>query len=90
MLKKFYVDMTHRCPLNQEAVAFLASHVGFTSVTIEYYNDLGSHERLQFVGPETPEQEVLNSNISRLNALVFLPHYYAVIARKPGMPGGPS
>ena len=85
MLEKFYVDFTHRSPLSPEALAFLASHVGFESVRTEFYNEPPADTTLRPVPASAGDEELspaLNGNFRKLNRLILLPHYYSVIAFK--------
>jgi len=80
LLEKFWVDPTHTSPVNPDALSFLVGCAGFKDVEVEYYNDSG--KRLQRVA--TAGGRVMNRNMEMLNALLYAPHYYAVIGRRQG------
>ena len=71
--------------LHPDTLRFLATAAGFTDVRIEPRSEVPAGRRLQPVPPEgLPERAagVLNDNIERLNALVFGPLDYALLARR--------
>lgn len=72
-LRAFYLDPTHARPVPAEALRFLAEAAGFTDVRIELRSPLPDSERL----------EERSENEKRLNALLFAPQDYALIARAP-------
>lgn len=85
LLTKFFVDFTHRSPINPEALSFLVSQVGFREVEVRYYNEPLASEMLQPLpdeGSDSQARQVLNQNFEKLNRLSFLPHYYCVLAIK--------
>ena len=72
-LRAFWLDPTHVRPVPAEALRFLAEAAGFADARIEYRSLLPASERLEERSP----------NDTRLNALLFGPQDYALIARVP-------
>ena len=75
-LRSFWLDPTHVRPVPAEALRFLAEAAGFVDARIEYRSLLPASERLEERSP----------NDTRLNALLFGPQDYALIARVPVLP----
>ena len=75
-LKAFYLDPTHVRPVVPDALRFLAEAAGFTEPRIEYRSPLPPANRL--AGSD--------EDASKLNALLFAPQDYALIARVPAAP----
>jgi hypothetical protein len=65
---------------------FLAAAAGFSDVRIEMRNPVSEDVRLRFMpgsaGLAPPAVQVLNENVERLNALLYAPLDYALIARR--------
>jgi O-antigen chain-terminating methyltransferase len=81
----FIRDLTHERPLHPETMRFLAAAAGFTDVRIEMRNPVPEDVRLRLLpgaGLPPPVIQVLNENVARLNALLFAPLDYALIARR--------
>jgi SAM-dependent methyltransferase len=72
-LKAFYLDPTHVRPVVPDALRFLAEAAGFTEPRIEYRSPLPAADRL--AGSD--------DDARKLNALLFAPQDYALIARVP-------
>ncbi len=72
-LRAFYLDPTHVRPVSPQALRFLAEAAGFADARIEFRSPLPPDERL----------EERSENEKRLNALLFGPQDYALIARAP-------
>jgi O-antigen chain-terminating methyltransferase len=72
-LKAFYLDPTHVRPVVPDALRFLAEAAGFTEPRIEYRSPLPAADRL--TGSD--------DDARKLNALLFAPQDYALIARVP-------
>jgi O-antigen chain-terminating methyltransferase len=91
-LRNFFADLTHVWPLVPETLAFLVESAGFREVRIEPASPLPESQRLAHVpyGPSVPEaaRAASNRNVELLNALLFGPQDYAVLARAPGDGGG--
>ncbi len=75
-LRTFYLDPTHVRPVPAEALRFLAEAVGFADVVLEERSPLPRAQRLD-EGSE---------NDRKLNALLFGPQDYALVARVPAAP----
>jgi O-antigen chain-terminating methyltransferase len=81
----FIRDLTHERPLHPETLRFLAAAAGFTDVRIQMRNPVPEDVRLRLLpgsGLPPPVIKVLNENVARLNALLFAPLDYALIARR--------
>jgi len=84
-LDHFIRDLTHERPLHPETLRFLAAAAGFSEVRIEMRSPVPDEARLRQVpGPGLPQPaiEALNDNVARLNALLFAPLDYALLARR--------
>jgi SAM-dependent methyltransferase len=84
-LEVYLRDLTHRTPLHPETLRFLAAAQGFTDVRIEMRSPVDPSARLQSVPPEgLPPRAaaVLEENTARLNALLYGPQEYVLIARR--------
>jgi len=75
-LKAFYLDPTHVRPVPADALRFLAEAAGFTDARIEYRSPLPAASRLA----------AADDDARKLNALLFAPQDYALIARVPAAP----
>jgi SAM-dependent methyltransferase len=75
-LRAFYLDPTHVRPVPPDALRFLAEAAGFTDPRIEYRSPLPAADRL--AGSD--------EDARKLNALLFAPQDYALIARVPAAP----
>jgi SAM-dependent methyltransferase len=75
-LRAFWLDPTHVRPVPAEGLRFLAEAAGWTDIRIEYRSLLPASERLEERSP----------NDTRLNALLYGPQDYALIARAPVEP----
>ena len=75
-LRSFFLDPTHVRPVPAEALRFLAEAAGFTDAKIEYRAPLPASERL----------EETSDNDRKLNALLYGPQDYALVARVAPVP----
>jgi O-antigen chain-terminating methyltransferase len=75
-LRAFYLDPTHVRPVPPEALRFLAEAAGFSEARIELRSPLPQSERL----------EERSENERKLNALLYAPQDYALIARVAAAP----
>jgi O-antigen chain-terminating methyltransferase len=85
LLEVFNRDLTHERPLHPETLRFLAAAAGFSEVRIEYRAPVEASARLRPVPPvglPPGAADVLNENVERLNALLYGPQEYALIARR--------
>jgi SAM-dependent methyltransferase len=81
----FIRDLTHERPLHPETLRFLAAAAGFSEVRVQMRNPVPDDVRLRHLsgsGLPPPVIQVLNENVERLNALLFAPLDYALIARR--------
>lgn len=84
-LDVFIRDLTHERPLHPETLRFLAAAAGFTEARIELRSPVPAEVRLRLLPSGTlppPIIQVLNENAERLNALLFAPLDYALVARR--------
>ena len=84
-LEVYIRDLTHETPLHPDTLRFLAAAAGFTDVRIEMRSPVDAATRLA-AGPAeglpAAAAEALNENVARLNALLYGPQEYALIARR--------
>jgi len=84
-LDVFIRDLTHERPLHPETLRFLAAAAGFSEIRIEMRSPVPADVRLHTVpssGLPPPVLKALNENVERLNALLFAPIDYALLARR--------
>jgi len=84
-LEVYLRDPTHRTPLHPDTLSFLAAAQGFTDVRVEPRSPVEAADRLQAIPAEgLPPRAaaVLNENAARLNALLYGPREYVLIARR--------
>jgi SAM-dependent methyltransferase len=84
-LEVFIRDLTHERPLHPETLRFLAAAAGFTEARVELRSPVPEDVRLHLVpggGMPPPVVKALNENVERLNALLFAPVDYALIATR--------
>jgi SAM-dependent methyltransferase len=86
-LRHYFADLTHAQPLVPETLALLARQAGFGEVETRFLNEPPEDERLRAV--ELPEDEAFDGaraalahNVQRLNAQLFAPLDYAIVARR--------
>lgn len=72
-MRAFYLDPTHARPVPAEALRFLAEAAGLTDARIELRSPLPGEARL----------EERSENDKKLNALLYAPQDYALVARAP-------
>ncbi|HEX9189166.1 MAG TPA: class I SAM-dependent methyltransferase [Vicinamibacteria bacterium] len=78
-------DLTHERPLHPETLRFLAAAAGFSDARIEWRSPVPEDVRLHLLpggGLPPPVVRALNENVERLNALLFAPLDYALVARR--------
>jgi O-antigen chain-terminating methyltransferase len=84
-LEVYVRDLTHERPLHPDTLRFLAAAAGFADVRIEMRAPVDAASRLQAVpveGLPPAAARALNENVERLNAVVFGPQGYALVARR--------
>jgi O-antigen chain-terminating methyltransferase len=78
-------DPTHAQPLHPETLRFLAAAAGFSEALVELRSPVPDDVKLSPVptgGLPPPVVKALNENVARLNALLFAPVDYALVARR--------
>jgi O-antigen chain-terminating methyltransferase len=78
-------DLTHERPLHPETLRFMAAAAGFSEARIELRSPVPDDVKLSLVptgGMPPPVVKALNENVARLNALLFAPLDYALVARR--------
>lgn len=81
----FVRDLTHERPLHPETLRFMAAAAGFVEARIEMRSPVPDDVRLALLPSGAlppPATRVLNENVERLNALLFAPLDYALLARR--------
>ena len=84
-LEVYNRDLTHERPLHPETLSFLTAAAGFTDVRVEMKSPVEPAARLQAIPTDgLPERAAqgLNENIAKLNALLYGPQEYALLARR--------
>lgn len=84
-LEVYIRDVTHERPLHPETLAFMVAAAGFTDVRVETRAPIPAEGKLRVVpwqGLPMDAARAINENVERLNALLFGPLDYAVIARR--------
>jgi O-antigen chain-terminating methyltransferase len=84
-LEVYLRDLTHETPLHPETLRFLAAAAGFTDARIDRRSPVPPDVRLHLVpggGMPPPVVKALNENVERLNALLFAPVDYALVATR--------
>jgi SAM-dependent methyltransferase len=84
-LEVFNRDLTHERPLHPDTLRFLAAAAGFGDVRIELRSPVEPQDKLQEIptdGLPAPAAQALNENVGRLNALLYGPREYALLARR--------
>lgn len=88
--RNFFADWTHRTPIVPRSLRFVAERCGFAELEIRYLSPVPENARLRIVpidpdlATSTRDQlEAINRNFELLNALLFGPQDFALIARKP-------
>ncbi len=78
-------DLTHERPLHPETLRFMAASAGFVEVRVDLRSPVPADVRLALLPSGAlppPATKVLNENVERLNALLFAPVDYALVARR--------
>ncbi|MET0554696.1 MAG: class I SAM-dependent methyltransferase, partial [Vicinamibacteria bacterium] len=84
-LEVYNRDLTHEKPLHPDTLAFLAAAAGFSDVRVDMRSSVDASTHLQAVPTEglpPLAAEALNENVARLNALLYGPQEYALVARR--------
>jgi O-antigen chain-terminating methyltransferase len=75
----FYLDPTHHQPVHPAYLEFVVRHAGWAHVRLDWRSLPPEHERLS---PDPGATAAATANIERLNALLFGPQDYALVAFK--------
>lgn len=84
--RAFYADPTHDTPVHPAYLEFLMKEAGFSEIGIEWRSPPPDGEPLQPVSSGPPSGasdgliEQINANIARVNAILFGPQDYAILA----------
>jgi O-antigen chain-terminating methyltransferase len=81
----FIRDLSHERPLHPETLRFMAAAAGFSEARIELRSPVPDDVRLHLLpggGMPPPVVKVMNENVERLNALLFAPLDYALVATR--------
>jgi SAM-dependent methyltransferase len=82
-LRNYFSDLTHAQPLVAETLAFLVESAGFRDVEVRFTSVLPAEGRLQAPAEGDlpgPAGAAVRRNVELLNALLFAPQDYAIIA----------
>jgi O-antigen chain-terminating methyltransferase len=85
LLEVFNRDLTHERPLHPDTLRFLAAAAGFSDVRVELRTPVAAEAQLRTVpadGLPPGAAAVLNENVDRLNAFLYGPLEYALVARR--------
>jgi len=81
LVQIYFLDLTHQQPVHPQALKFLLECSGFEDVEIKYSGQL-DQERLRELPQRDEDTCLLNTNIDKLNELLYAPPNYAAIATK--------
>ena len=73
----YLLDVSHNKPLHPEYMRYLLESSGFSDVKIIYAEEL-NEEKLLETGPENPTAREFNTNVDKLNKILFSSPVYAV------------
>jgi len=77
----YFMDVNHQKPLHPEYMRYLLESSGFSDVDIIYRDDIKT-EKLENISPENPNARIFNTNVDKLNQLLYSAPEYAVIGYK--------
>lgn len=77
----YFLDITHQKPLHPEYMRYLVESAGFSEVKISYSEEL-KNEKLEEINPKNQIAREFNTNIDKLNKILFSSPVYAVIGIK--------
>jgi SAM-dependent methyltransferase len=78
----FYLDPTHTRPVHPLFLMFLFDRAGFEKVELEWRSPPPAAALLEPVPGEDDLSRAVNENIARLNAVLYGPQDFAIIARR--------
>jgi len=73
----YFLDVSHSKPLHPEYMRYLLESSGFSDVKLIYAEEL-NEEKLVETGPENPTAREFNTNVDKLNKILFSSPVYAV------------
>jgi len=77
----YFLDITHQKPLHPEFMRYLLESTGFNDVKIIYSEEL-QIEQLEAIAPENQLAREFNTNVDKLNKLLYASPVYAVTGVK--------
>ena len=77
----YFLDVTHQKPLHPEFMRYLVESSGFSDVNIIYGEEL-KDEQLEETSPENQSAREFNTNVDKLNKLLYSSPVYAVTGTK--------
>jgi len=77
----FFLDITHQKPLHPEFMRYLLESIGFSGVEI-MYSELMKKEKLEEINPGEQIARVFNSNVDKLNKILYASPVYAISGKK--------
>lgn len=72
----YFLDVTHQKPLHPEYMRYLLESCGFSEVEIIYPEDL-AEEKLEELPPDENTARIFNTNVDKLNKIIFSSPVYA-------------
>jgi O-antigen chain-terminating methyltransferase len=72
----YFLDVTHQKPLHPEYMRYLLESCGFSDVEIIYPDEL-AEEKLEEMPPEEGVARIFNTNVDKLNKIIFSSPVYA-------------
>jgi SAM-dependent methyltransferase len=80
--RSFYLDPTHVRPVHPGYLEFLFREAGFSEVELDWRNPPRERDVLQELPGTDDATRRMNANIANLNALLFAPQDYAIVATR--------
>ena len=77
----YFLDVTHQKPLHPEYMRYLLESSGFDGVSIVFSEEL-QEERLEEIAVDNPIARPFNTNVDKLNKLLYSSPVYAVTGKK--------
>lgn len=85
----FYMDLSHVKPIHPDTIKFLLESVGFRDIHFKFFSPFPETAKLNksdindnMSNDEKVHMEIMNSNIDKLNSLLYGYQDYAIIAKK--------
>ncbi len=80
--RAFYVDPTHDTPVHPAYLDFLLREAGFRDISIEWRSPPPAAEMVHIIEGHGDVVDQVNANVDRINALLFGPQDYAIVATR--------